>query len=209
MNGLIISIMTNKSRFNQLEYNTEPIIKEANFDYMFLPVQNQLLEYIISKSEVDRDDNLFIALQGITNVEGELVQAQIGSKFERMLFDTSKNARLQIMYSVSHDVTVINRSVYNTFMLLGDLGGLSGLLYTVGAFITSLLTYQSPENKLVEKLFVYSSVNFRQEQNELDSRKFSALKEYFKDLLPKPCLCRACNRRNSHDEQFKRAREWF
>ena len=120
--------MTNKSRFNQLEYNTEPIIKEANFDYMFLPVQNQLLEYIISKSEVDRDDNLFIALQGITNVEGELVQAQIGSKFERMLFDTSKNARLQIMYSVSHDVTVINRSVYNTFMLLGAIGGLSGLL---------------------------------------------------------------------------------
>ena len=45
------------------------------------------------------------------------------------------------MYSVSQDVIVINRSVYNTFMLLGDIGGLSGLLYTVGAFITGILTY--------------------------------------------------------------------
>ena len=63
---------------------------------------------------------------------------------------------MQIFFSVDHDVTVINRTVYSTFMLLGDVGGFSGLLYSVGAFIVSLLTYNNPENKLVERLFVVS-----------------------------------------------------
>ena len=40
---------------------------------MFLPIKNQLLEYVIEKTEVDREDNLLIALQDITNVEEELV----------------------------------------------------------------------------------------------------------------------------------------
>ena len=63
---------------------------------------------------------------------------------------------MQIFFSVGHDVTVINRTVYSTFMLLGDVGGFSGLLYSVGAFIVSLLTYNNPENKLIERLFVVS-----------------------------------------------------
>ena len=39
-------------------------------------------------------------------------------------------------------------------MLLGDVGGLSGFLFAVGAFIVGLITYQSSENELVNKLFV-------------------------------------------------------
>ena len=65
--------MTNKTRFNQLEYETNPVVKEADLDYMFFPIKNQLLEYVIEKTEVDLEDNLIIALQGITNVEEELL----------------------------------------------------------------------------------------------------------------------------------------
>lgn len=50
---------------------------------------------------------------------------------------------------MGQDVVVVNRTVYNTFMLLGDVGGLSGLLYAVGASIVSLLTYNNAENTLV------------------------------------------------------------
>ena len=63
-------------------------------------------------------------------------------------------------------------------MLLGDIGGLFGLLYSVGASITSLLTHHSPENMLIEKLFVYKALNFGKEQQEFDSVKQFALKEY-------------------------------
>ena len=160
LGNLLISVMTNKTRFNQLEFDTNPVTKEANLDNMFLPIKNQLQEYVIEKTEVDREDNLLIALQDITNVEEELVQASIGTIWDRTFFNARKNTRLQIIFSVSHDVTVISRQVYNTFMLLGDIGGLSGLLYTVGASIASLLTHNSPENKLIEKLFVWRALTF-------------------------------------------------
>ena len=49
------------------------MVREAYLDYMFLPIKNQMKEYVIEKTEVDREDNLLIALQDITNVEEELV----------------------------------------------------------------------------------------------------------------------------------------
>ena len=55
-------------------------------------------------------------------------------------------------------------------MLLGDVGGFSGLLYTVGSSIVSLLTYNNPENKLVEKLFVVGAKESDQKL-ELDPSK--------------------------------------
>ena len=44
-------------------------------------------------------------------------------------------------------------------MLLGDVGGFTGLLYFVGSSIVSLLTYNNPQNRLIEKLFVVSPEN--------------------------------------------------
>ena len=61
------------------------------------------------------------------------------------------------MFNLDLDVTLIDRTVYSTFMLLGDVGGFFGLLYSVGALIVSLLTHNNPENRLAEKLFVTSS----------------------------------------------------
>ena len=40
---------------------------------MLLPTKAQMTEYIIQKTEIDREDNILIALQDITNVEEELV----------------------------------------------------------------------------------------------------------------------------------------
>ena len=55
------------------------MVKEAKLDAMFLPIKNKMIEFLIEKSEVDREDNLLIALQDITNVEEELVEVSIGA----------------------------------------------------------------------------------------------------------------------------------
>ena len=95
-------------------------------------------------------------------------------------------------------------------MLLGDVGGFSGLLYTVGASIVSLLTYNNPENRLVEKLFIVgSSERPDQKQPELNSSKQLALKEYLQDVLPKCCLGIGCIRRRGRDRLFIKARQRF
>ena len=50
-------------------------------------------------------------------------------------------------------VTSISREVYNAFMLFGDVGGFSGLLFTLNAIIVSIFTHNNTENYLVESLF--------------------------------------------------------
>ena len=127
----------------------------------------------------------------------------------RTLPNTSKNTRLQITFTINPDVMVINRTVYSTFMLLGDVGGFSGLLYAVGASIVSLLTYNDPENRLVEKLFVVGQSKKPDQKLELNSSKQLALKEYLQDVLPKCCLGLGCFRRRSRDKQFLKARKRF
>ena len=54
--------------------------------------------------------------------------------------------------------------MYNTFMLLGDVGGLSGILFSVGSALVSMFTFASSENWLASKL--YSA-----QDDELDSKK--------------------------------------
>ena len=87
-------------------------------------------------------------MQDITNEEGQFFRLQRGQTSSRTQFGAKYNTRLQLDFSVSQDVVIINRNIYNTFMLLGDVGGLSGLLYAVGAYIVSFLTYNNPENTL-------------------------------------------------------------
>ena len=45
------------------------------------------------------------------------------------------------MIKLDLDVTLIERNVYNVLMLLGDLGGLVGIIYSISASFLSLLTY--------------------------------------------------------------------
>ena len=105
---------------------------------------------------MEREDNRLIALDGITTKETDYFQLHEGFEYPRLLSGTSTNTRLQLIFTLNQDVTVISRTVYSTFMLLGDVGGFTGLLFYVGSSIVSLLTYNNPQNRLVEKLFVVS-----------------------------------------------------
>ena len=119
---------------------------------------------------MEREDNRLIALDGITTEETNYFQVYEGLESSRLFAGTSKNTRLQLFFTVNNDVTVISRTVYSTFMLLGDVGGFTGLLYYVGSFLVSLLTYNNPQNGLVQKLFVVSKEKQGQRQfEELDS----------------------------------------
>ena len=114
------------------------------------------------------------------------------------------------MFSVGFDVSLIDRTVYNTFNLLGDVGGFSGLLFAVGSQIVSFLTFNNPENRLVERLYVTSSQSSeRCDQDKLNASKQSAFKEYLQDLLPKCCLSLGCLRRRKSDLRFLKGREKF
>ena len=53
------------------------------------------------------------------------------------------------MIYMDYSVETVERSVYNLLMLLGDVGGLYGLLFSVFATLNNVFSFQKPENILV------------------------------------------------------------
>ena len=56
--------------------------------------------------------------------------------------------KLILGFDLGADVTLIQRDVYNLFMLIGDIGGFQGILFAVGATLVGLFTHNNPENYL-------------------------------------------------------------
>ena len=54
---------------------------------------------------------------------------------------------------MSFSVKKVERSVYNFLMLLGDVGGLYGLLFSVLASFNAIFNFKKPENLLVQSLY--------------------------------------------------------
>ena len=111
--------------------------------------------------------------------------------------------RLEIDIRVNRDKNIIRRSVYNTFALLGDVGGFYGLCVTIAATLLSMINFQKPENLLAKNLF---SIHEENKVSDLQPGKQYAFKEYLQSCLPKFCLKSKCLRPNKHDKLFEKAR---
>ena len=46
------------------------------------------------------------------------------------------------------DITTVHRAVYNTFNLLGDVGGFYGLLFSLASALLGVINFQKSENIL-------------------------------------------------------------
>ena len=79
-----------------------------------------------------RNDNKFMAISGITDDE-ETFFSISPHDFHTRTF--TPRTRLTIEYAMSLDVNVVSRSVYTFFDLLGNVGGLSSVLFTIAAII--------------------------------------------------------------------------
>ena len=109
-------------------------------------------------------------------------------------------------YSMSRDVTIIDRTVYSTFQLLGDVGGLNGLLLSIGATFVGFWNYYNAENFLIGDLFISPISKGKDSDQELNPLDQYAFKEYLQESLPKFCLRMGCLKRNKADKIFSKAR---
>ena len=87
---------------------------------------------------------------GLTNIEDRYFSIELDSINTRT---DNYNARLEIEIFLDRDIRVINRSVYNFLMFLGDIGGLSGLLYSVCASLLGLLSVSDHTGFLISSLY--------------------------------------------------------
>ncbi len=81
-------------------------------------------------------------------------------------------------------------------MLLGDIGGFSGILFSAGSVIVSLLTHNNPQNYLTRRLFTQidnkSLSSSKRFSKNLDPKKQCAFKEYLQEALPVMCATMGC-----------------
>ena len=62
-------MLTNSMNFNQLKYQTNPVVKESLFTYLEFPKRNVGKNYLIKQSKVELEDSLVVALEDITTEE--------------------------------------------------------------------------------------------------------------------------------------------
>ena len=61
--------------------------------------------------------------------------------------------RLDFFIFMNRDVISVKRQVYDSIMLLGDMGGLFGLIFSICSTILGIANYQKSDNLIVSDLF--------------------------------------------------------
>ena len=92
---------------------------------------------------------------------------------------------------MDRDVDSVERSVYNTLMLLGDVGGLYGIFVSFAATLLGILNYQKFDNLLAADLFKEKNI-VKPDEHGLSSESQYSLKEYLQSCLPKCFKAAGC-----------------
>ena len=103
---------------------------------------------------------------------------------------------------MDRDVDLVERSVYNVLMLLGDVGGLYGIFVSIAATLIGFLNYQKSENLLVADLYKEQT-----DKQGLSSDSQYALKEYLQSCLPNCFKTAGCLKQRKKDKLFEKARD--
>ena len=151
-------MLMNRKSFDKEDYYSEtPIVEEKTLQWIPMPKIQTKVNMVLKMSEVKREDNLLMQINNLTEVEEPFFQIEQETVYNTGF--TQFNRRLQVDLNLDAEVTLINREVYNLFMLLGDVGGLSGFLLASGSVIMSVINFQKAENFVVDKLFLASEAS--------------------------------------------------
>ena len=117
--------------------------------YPFSPNHPVQYNLHVEKDEFEREDTLTLAITEVTEIE------EFG--FQTKIFNTDfprfEHNLAEFRWYYDRNVVKIERTVYNTFMLLGDVGGLFGLFVSLASSLLNILNYQKAENILVSDLY--------------------------------------------------------
>ena len=105
------------------------IKKESQLNFLNFPLQPIRWWFNVKMSELEHDDNMFMSLTGITEAEqGFFTIKEIEKEnFFRNFFSAG-----EIFIHLDLDLHLIKRSVINWWNILGEIGGLYGVIF--GAF---------------------------------------------------------------------------
>ena len=107
---------------------------------------------------LEHDDNMIMALSGITAKNSEFFSVV---QYAQMTRTYGFRTRLMLEYHMSLDLTNHKRNAFTFVAVLGEVGGLYGLLVSVASTFLSFATYQRAENDLASQLYYQKDENAR------------------------------------------------
>ena len=177
-----------------------PVIKESIISYYeipSIPIRHQLS---LQDTILDYDNNMFMSLAGITDQEVDFFEVQE----EEISFITAiDGSLLEFIIVLNSDYLEINRSAYNFFQVLGDVGGFYGMLVGLASTLLGWITYGKADNYVATSLYKVSGE--RQDDSE---QAQNSLKACLQSCLPSFCfkVC-SCLKPNRRDRYFEKARD--
>ena len=173
-----------------------------------LPIESLGRRVLVEENEVTYDNNLIMSLSGIT----EKTESYFSMKQLKIYTVTyEQNALLEFQFSVDPNLRKVERSALNFFQVLGDVGGLYGIVFSIASSIVSWVNYNNSDNFLVQNLF-----KVKPEAGNVESESFSTNKrqcsliEWFQSCLPSCFItasCCKCLHLSRENRFFARARD--
>ena len=139
---------------------------------------------------------MLIAIDDMTDVEEEFFSIEQDRTFTQL----PERTAFKLDIFLDKDLTRVERTVYNTFMLLGDVGGLYEFISVFFLLIMGVVNFAKPANILSADLFENKSA-------PLAPTKQSSIKGFFQQILPRCCRRCPCLRLSPSDRLFGRARD--
>ena len=142
----------NNQRFLPHDYSGGPPIQSyVQVEWQYVSLRPETQFYEVKRSIIQREDNLFMAIGGLTNKQDSFFE--IEKVASQALIGKNRFGILKQQINLTLDAHVISRSVYNFLTLLGDVGGFYGIVAAFFAILNNALSYNKAENLFAQTLY--------------------------------------------------------
>lgn len=152
ISGMYIVLLYNQVRFNSEEIWENAKVEESRI--LYIPVSSQtrqLIPFKLSVSNLYLQDSSSIELGDVTLHEEAGLFAI--NPLSIMPYEKKDNVWVSVTIERDLHLTELQRTTYNFFDFVSDIGGLSGFLFPFFAIVVNIWSFNSFDNTMVSKLF--------------------------------------------------------
>ena len=149
--GVSVVTLVNQKRYRPESYDSSgPIVSQSELTWYDIPSRALKRVFQVEQQSLEYDDNYFMAISGVTDKNIDFFHVhEYATSTQTYEFRTL----LMLDYHMNLDLISHSRSVFTFVGVLGEVGGLYGLLISVASTCLSYATFQRAENYLVSQLY--------------------------------------------------------
>ena len=183
--------VTNQRRFQPQRYDYYPFVDESVITYYAdVNTSTKQVQRVVRR-HLEDDINLFLSIPGWTDKTQEFFEMQPYRSYKE---HTSYTSKLTIEVELEMDMFKTTRTVMTIIDVLGQAGGIYGILITVAMIISRSALRKRPLWSLIRRLCIGMSNNVRRLETfqNLNHERTNLCTNIFKSLCCTCCVCKSC-----------------